>query len=783
MELNNWLRILRVPLLREAVPSPVAAAAELLPDGARMALRWSREKGETVCWWGFETSQARACGEMLLTAGGYLFRPGTPPPAAPASLALRRCVQTRTLTFSGSPARAALPAAVLPPSPPGGEALFTLLERMEDGCGLMFLLRRSAGLDPRTAAQLPRLSPEENPVASALACRPQLYELAGCVFGSAAGLLGSAACAAFPSLTAEAIPASFSGSDLFAAAPCAGVPAHLRSLCRTFSAEELGALTDLTLSAGRYGLPVNKDTIPGPLPALRQQGDLILGTSECGRQVTVYRDSLTRGLFLGGAPGSGKGNLLFSLAFQLGRAGVPFLLIESAKEELHHLGKALPDLHTWRPAGGGYVLDPFSLPPGVTVGAYRPALLQMLRVAFRLDGPLEELFSDALNRCFSLNGFRDDSTADSPGVTPFGMNEFIEAYNALLLSRGYSEKTRSDMRTAGVVRLNSLFNQSRAVFDTVASVPVSQLAAGQNLLELAPLTTIESKQLFATMLLISLGTWMRLRLQHAGGRLKLVILMDEAHNLLCDAQRTTGEPYSFPADFAALMLELRSVGVGFVIADQSAENIPPVLFQVCDSKVFLGAGRFSGIADHREELKLDAPALDSLHLLRPGEGLFKCSALERSLFFRSENLIDRFRLSEPCPRRNRYLAEHPRLTVETFRECAVCPARGLCTPADKAQGRAISDRLLAIWQGPFRRSLALPGDSGKDRDQRTRQLTALLAGLLTESGRLSSTGSAGWYCGLIQFVRSFNREAEIKLNLENILHNAGKLKGGRTHGP
>lgn len=781
MDMKYWLRIDHAPLLREPAPSPVACAAELLSAGECMALRWSREQGSTVCHWGFETSRARAHGELLLSEGGYLFGQASPPPTPAVSLCLRRCAELRTLSLSGTPARVALPASVLTGGP-GSEALFSLLDRLGDGCGLLFLFRRSPGLDPRTAAQLPRLSPGENPVISALACEPRLYELVGCAFGGpAASLVADAACVTFPGLTTEAIPPTPVGQALFDAVPCTGVPAHLRPLCLTFSPGELSALTDLTRSAGRYGLAINKDTLPGPLFPLRSRGDLVLGVSERGERITMPRDGLTKGLFLGGAPGSGKGNLLFSLAFQLAQAGVPFLLIESAKEELHHLRKVLPDLNTWRPVDGGYVLDPFSLPPGVTVKEYRPALLQMLRVAFRLDGPLEELFSDALNRCFSLNGYRDDSTSASPGVTPFGMNEFIQVYNTLLLSRGYSEKTRSDMRTAGVVRLNSLYNQSRAVFDTITSIPVSQFASGQNLLELAPLTTIESKQLFATMFLISLGTWMRLQLKHSGGKLKLVILMDEAHNLLCDAQRTTGESYSFPADFAGLMLELRSVGVGFVIADQSAENIPPILFQVCDSKVFMGSNRFSGVAEHGEELGLDELALSHLHLLGPGEGLYQTSSLERALFFRSENLIDRFHLETPCARENRYLREHPRLTVETFRECAVCPARGSCTLAQKAQGRALSDRLLAVWQGPLRRCLAMPHGTEEERALRSKRSAALLGALFQESSQLHGSCDAAWSCGLVQFVRAYNRESEQKLDLSNLLNYAETWKGGKKH--
>lgn len=773
-----WYTIKNVPLLRAPQFSPLVAAVAAAGDTA--LLYWHKMGQAIGCQLGFVSGRTAEAARLQLTAAGYTLVSEEKAPVfgRPAAL-LERAVEPRILCGAAGPQRAMLPAAVGQACP---GALFRLLA-VSDKDGILLALRPSSGLDTKTTA-LFSSAVQQDPVAQQLLTQPRLMELVGCVFGSQ--LAADAACAAFPGLQAVSVPfeGSFTRPQQLFQGTGAALPAAAKALCRTFTPAEAALLCDITAEAGSCGLAINKDTIPGEsLPDFScQPRGLLLGRSAAGDRITLSPDALTKGLMLCGSPGSGKGNELFSLAMQLGSLHTPLLLIEGAKEELHHLGKALPGLRCWRPVDGEYIFNPFALPPGMTVAQYRPSMLQMMRAAFRLDGPLEELFGAALENCLARHGYCDDSTADSPGVTPFGLQEFIESYNDLLRGRGYSGKTGADMRTAGAVRLGSLFNQSRAVFDSCNTIPVSELVQGQNLIQLAPLATIQAKQLFATLLLVSLGVWMRASFPHTGGELKLVILLDEAHNLLCNAVRTTGESYSFPADFAALMLELRSVGVGFVVADQAAGNLPPVIADVCANKMFMGASPVSGVADYAREMALDDAALEHLYLLRPGEGLFRSSAasMKQSVFFRTDNIIDLFHLERPCPRKNEYLARHPRLLIETFRECAGCPGKGQCSLADKARGRSLGQRLEAQWQGEFARCLALPQGNEEQRTARSRQLGRLLAAMLVQSRR-QDTGW-GWYCGLVQFARAFNREADQKLRVETILENAKKLEGGMKHG-
>ena len=57
----------------------------------------------------------------------------------------------------------------------------------------------------------------------------------------------------------------------------------------------------------------------------------------------------------------------------------------------------------------------------------------------------------------------------------------------------------------------------------------------------------------------------------------------------------------------------------------------------------------------------------------------------------------------------------------------------------------------------------------------------LLGALFQESSQLHGSCDAAWSCGLVQFVRAYNRESEQKLDLSNLLNYAETWKGGKKH--
>lgn len=770
------IKVTHAPLLRE-LSRPPASLCEVLPAGGGILhLRWAAEGGSISCAVGLPDATTLEQAKLRLELDGFLTSAEAAPAKETACQILHRSVQQRYISGGAGPAqRMALPERMLTTAGVF-DAAFARLRRIK-GCAIHLLVRRCSGLTDTVQRQLQTRTWPAESLPGQLLTEGALYEAVICISGDPSGLLAAEVCTAFGgALTTENAAAPIDGR-IFETAPCpSGVVPQYKPLCYSYLPYEAAALTSLTASAGLYGLPVNNDTLPGLLP-VTTKGELLLGQDCKGSPVWMPLRNLPLGTAILGTPGSGKGNLLVTLAMQLAKKKIPTLIIESAKEELHHLRKVGVDVNTYRPVEGEFLLDPFSLPPNVTLGQYRDALLQTLRAAFRLDGPLEELFSAALDRTFAVHGFSESSKADDPGTTPFGLNELMQAFNTELRERGYSPKTESDMRTAGLVRLNALFNQNRPIYDTVKSIPVSEFAKGSiNLLQLSSLISVEGKQSFASLLLISLSLWARLNLCHtAGKRINLVIILDEAHNLLTGCRRTTGDEYSFAADFTNMILELRSLGVAIVIADQSTKNIPGVLYEICANKFYLGPNPGSGITDHAGEMKLDEAALSHQYLLGPGEGFYKAPEMPQSVFFSSLNLIDTLKIEEPCERRNAFLERNPRFCIESYAECESCPARGKCTLAGKAAARAIAARLSASWKGRFIWALNLPGHTPEEAAARSKALSDSLRRLLLDAREQSHGDRCIYFCAVIGFFRSFNREAAVPVSIRKTIDAAKTL--------
>lgn len=501
----------------------------------------------------------------------------------------------------------------------------------------------------------------------------------------------------------------------------------------------------------------------------------------------LSRNKLRQGLLIVGAPGSGKGNQLFRLIEEL--TDVPLLIFESAKQEMHHLRKVVTDLQTWRPEPGQFLFNPFEIPEGITLSEYRDSLIQILRTCFRLDGPLEELFTSTLNRCFYMNGYSESAKSNDSTVTRWGLHEFIIEYGKMINNSGYSQRTKDDMRQAGLTRLKALLDSNPDVYDTDHSINILELLGEEegkkhNLIQLNSLPTIDAKQSFATMLLIALGTYMQLRFKHCSdpNDLKLLIIMDESHNLLKTVNGVNGEAYSFADDFANLMLTLRSVGVGFIISDQSTYNIPKVISDMCDTKMFMGSSKFSGIADNLEFLGADDQVMKNIYRLSPGQGIFSVSNAPHGVFFKTANRIDEFHIEEEIECVNSFISDSANKKAATFVECKKCPYRqneSMCKLEHKQKERTDAHRLLLEIGNPnkFLRAQFEKEKRSMDYSQLPHETKIRALGLFLKNNEVVAKAE-NKVCLVIQWIRMCNLEYR-DLFSEKDLQNLIDIIGGR----
>lgn len=289
-------------------------------------------------------------------------------------------------------------------------------------------------------------------------------------------------------------------------------------------------------------------------------------------------DFAKHGLIVG-MPGSGKTNFSLGLLIQLWKKfSIPFLAIEPTKSEYRSLIDEIPELNVFTPGKNKvspFIINPFLPPTGVTVENYVPSLMSAFEVAFNLTEPLPNIFLSAINDCYNEYGWKKDSTKDDPTVKRFGMYEFIRVFKRKVKSLGYEGEIKSNIESAGVVRLSSLIEQNSNIYDTVNTIPLEDIMTKPTVIELNAINNKEQKSLLMALLLIMICVYTKNNIA-GDGNLKRVMLIDEAHVILSNtsAAYSTSDLQNATIETVEDMIaEVRSYGTGIIIADQSPTKI------------------------------------------------------------------------------------------------------------------------------------------------------------------------------------------------------------------
>ena len=276
---------------------------------------------------------------------------------------------------------------------------------------------------------------------------------------------------------------------------------------------------------------------PGKIPSgLTRDEGLFLGVQDgTGIAIRMPANDLARHGFIVGKPGSGKTTFALGLLYQLYKAGYPFLAIEPIKCEYRSLLSVISDLRVYTPGKTGVSpisLNPFLPPKGVTLEEYLPNLDTIFGIAIAMDHPLDVIFPQVIRACYRQHGWRPDSTRETPGVQVFGMSEFIRAYRDYI-RQAYTQdaEARNNLESGGVVRMQALIRSQPVLFDTNQTMDFEELLMHPTVIELDAIDNNDQKALILAILMVQLMLVIRKR-EHYDGKLKNVIMIDEAHLLL-----------------------------------------------------------------------------------------------------------------------------------------------------------------------------------------------------------------------------------------------------------
>lgn len=378
-------------------------------------------------------------------------------------------------------------------------------------------------------------------------------------------------------------------------------------------------------------------------------GDIVVGklkSSAHGDTIGFSLKDLAKHMLVVGTPGSGKTTFSVGLLDRLWKEhNIPFLVIEPAKNEYRALIQSIPDLQIFTPGKNfisPFVFNPFIPPKNVRLETYKSTLKTAFAAAVSMTTPLDKIFEESINNCYSDFRWLDSYTSDSRGGI-FNISDFIKCFQSTFDEIGYTGDAKNIGR-AGTVRLNSLVN----LFDNYHSIPIEDLLSKPTVIELAAIENSDQKALIISLLLLSILAYVNANYVGDGG-LRNVILLEEAHVLL-DSETNSGQGDANPSAIAQglvkrMLAEIRSYGVGLIIADQSPRKVGTDVVALTDMKVVFRLVEAMDKQIISDSINMDDQQVQRLARLKPGEAFFFFNKLDDpeevvTPDYRLENNID-----------------------------------------------------------------------------------------------------------------------------------------------
>lgn len=414
---------------------------------------------------------------------------------------------------------------------------------------------------------------------------------------------------------------------------------------------------------------------------LINSGDITIGklkSSANGDTLGISLKDLAKHMLVVGTPGSGKTTFSVGLLDRLWKEHhIPFLVIEPAKNEYRALVQSIPDLQVFTPGKNfisPFVFNPFVPPKNVKLETYKSTLKTAFAAAVSMSTPLDKIFEESINNCYSDFRWLDTYTVDDKGRT-FNITDFVKCFQETFESIGYTGDAKNIGR-AGVVRLNSLVN----LFDNYHSIPIEDILTKPTIIELAAIENSDQKALIIALLLLSILAYVNSN--YVGeGNLKNVILLEEAHVLL-DADTNAGQGDANPSAIAQglvkrMLAEIRSYGVGLIIADQSPRKVTTDVVALTDIKVAFRLVEASDKQILAESIDMEETQVSRLTKLKPGEAFFFFNKLETpeeiiTPNYRLENNISITLSDEGIRSLSTYWKGREEL-LRPYPECAIVP--------------------------------------------------------------------------------------------------------------
>lgn len=432
-------------------------------------------------------------------------------------------------------------------------------------------------------------------------------------------------------------------------------------------------------------------------------GDIELGILKSfsdKNSIGLSLKDLAKHMLIVGTPGSGKTTFSVGLLDRLWKEHhIPFLVIEPAKNEYRALVQSIPELQVFTPGKNfisPFVFNPFVPPKNVKLETYKSTLKTAFAAGVSMSTPLDKIFEEAINNCYSDFKWLDSYTVDNNGKI-FNIADFIKCFQDTFDAIGYTGDAKNIGR-AGVVRLKSLAN----LFDNYFSIPIEDILNKPTIIELAAIENSDQKALIIALILLSTLAYVNANYVGEGG-LRNFILLEEAHVLL-DTSSSGGEGAANPAAIAQglikrMLAEIRSYGVGLAIADQSPRKVGIDIVALTDIKV-----AFRLVESQDKQILADSTSMNDTQIsrlakLKPGEAFLFFNKLEEpeeiiTPDYRLVNNIS-ISLSDTGIKQLTTYWNDKQINLRPYPECALTPyCQNCCSYEQRLLAKEIARRIF-----------------------------------------------------------------------------------------
>lgn len=356
------------------------------------------------------------------------------------------------------------------------------------------------------------------------------------------------------------------------------------------------------------GIPV-KEAVPFGRNVFRLSGEgkkkdaILIGNichlgTQLPQKAYLDIDSLTMHTFVTGTTGSGKSNTVYGLIDSLcnARSGLHFLIIEPAKGEYKNIFGNREDVSVY--GTNPYVTDMFRINPfrfnhQIHILEHIDRLISLFNVCWPMEAAMPAVLKQAIERAYENAGWNLRTSINSVSLDLFpDFQDVMDEVNNFIEKSDYSAENKGNYKGALCTRLRELTSGLNGMMFVSDEISDEKLFDSNVIVDLSRVGSSETKSLIMGLLIVRLQEYRHSSSTAPNSKLRHLTVLEEAHNLL---KRTSQDQSMDSANIAGKsvemisnsLAEMRTYGEGFIIADQSPEQMDLSVIRNTNTKIIM----------------------------------------------------------------------------------------------------------------------------------------------------------------------------------------------------